>query len=197
VRFYLPLLLLLLCAGCPQGGAPGKDEAALLQPSAPLPAASPLLKYGDLRLGMTNLEVAQAYNAPEGKGKGFTRGVEEYGDVRNQVIQFDSVKGRPDRKLVLRLYQDKLAELVDRRDGLTTQQAADWLAALTKAYGKPAKETLPGAQWVWGAKGGLMLTYTQDNQSPTNMSANVVLTHEPSYDASVRYLQWREQHGDG
>jgi hypothetical protein len=197
VRLWLLLLLpVLLLAGCPHSSAPSKDEAAALQASAPLPADSPLLKYEALRLGMSNLDVAQAYNAPEGKGKGFTRGVEEYGDVRNQIITFDEVKGRPDRKLVLRLYQDKLIKLVDRRDGLTAKDGADWLAALTKRYGKPAKQTLPGAQWMWGDRGGLSLTYTQDNQDGGNMSANVVLSHDPSYDASVRYLHWRQEHGE-
>lgn len=191
---FLPLLLLLL-AGCPHTDTVTNDEAAALQPSVSIPADSPLLKYGDLRLGMSNLDVGQAYNAPNGKGEGFTRGVEEYGDVRNQIITFDKAEGQPQRRLVLRLYQDKLAELVDRRDGLTAKQADEWRAELTKRYGKPAKESLPGAQWVWGEKGGIELTFTQDNQSEASMSANVVLVHEPSYDASVRYLEWREKHG--
>jgi hypothetical protein len=195
VRRCLPLLFLLLLAACPHDDAATGDQAASLQPSAAIPADSPLLKYGDLKLGMSNLDVGQVYNAPEGKGKDFMRGVEDYGDVRNQIIDFEPGKGQPERKLVLRLYQDKLAKLVDRRDKLTSKQAADWLAELTKRYGKPQSQTLPGAQWVWGEKGEITLTYTQDNQSDAGMSANVVLVHEPTYDASVRYLEWRERNG--
>jgi hypothetical protein len=190
----LLLLPTLLLAGCPAKGDASKDAAAELQPSATLPADSPLLKYGDLRLGMSNLDVAQVYNAPDGKGKGFTRGVEEYGDVRNQIITFDPAKGRAERRLVLRLYQDKLAKLVDRRDGLSVKDAEAWRAELTKAYGPPARESLPGAQWVWGDD-ALALTFTQDNNSTGLMSANVVLEHTPTYAASVRYLEWRERSG--
>jgi hypothetical protein len=195
LRIFPLFLLLLVANGCPQEEPPAEDESAALQPTERIPEQHRLLTYDSLRLGMSNFEVAQVYNAPEGKGDGFTRGVEEYGDVRNQVITFDKKDGWPDRKLVLRLYQDKLAKLVDRRDRLATKQVDEWRAQLIKTYGQPADETLPGAQWTWGEPGELTLIFTQDNQPDGQQSANVVLEHTPTYAASVRYLEWRVKHG--
>jgi hypothetical protein len=180
-------------AGCPtQQKQPVPSD---LQPAAQIPAEDPLLKYENLRLGMSNFEVAQVYNAPEGKGKGFTRVVEEYDDARNHIIEFEAGQGQPRRRIVLRVYQDKLAKMVDRQDGLTEKQAAEWLMRLKQSYGEPRSETLNGAQWVWGDPAGISLTYTQDNSSATNISANVVLVHAPTYDASERYTAYREQSG--
>ncbi|MDQ3024300.1 MAG: hypothetical protein M3R04_07975 [bacterium] len=181
----------LLLAGCPDGKNAAADVAAL-QPSSAIPAEDALLKHESLRLGMSNLEIGQAYNAPEGKGKGFTRGVEEFGDARNHIIDFYEVDGQPQRKIVLRVYQDKLALIVDRRDGLTEKQAKEWFDRLKKAYGPPKSETLSGVQWVWGEKDSISLTFSQDNNSPTDMSANVVLKHAPTYEASERYTEYRE-----
>ena len=190
-------LILLACAAllcaCPH--KPSDDLAQHLQPTATIPQSSPLLTYDSFHLGMSNLEVAQKFNAPSGKGKGFKRGVEDYGDVRNQIIDFDPLKGQPMRRVVLRLYQDKLAKLVDRRDHLSGKQAAEWLAALKKTYGAPKAETLPGAEWLWGDPQELSLTYTQDNRSPSDMTATVVLEHKPTADAAENYLHYRASKG--
>jgi hypothetical protein len=186
----LPLLVLaLLLVACP--AKKETVDTAQFQPSVPIPEDSALTHYENLHLGMSNLEISQVYNAPDGKGKGFRRGIEDYDDARNHIIEFDQAKGAPKRRIVLRVYQDKLALIVDRRDQLNAKQAADWFASLKKAYGQPT-EQLPGAQWVWGKPGEVNLTYTQDNHSAENMSANVVLRHDPTYDASRRYLEYQQ-----
>jgi hypothetical protein len=200
----LPALLLLLAClpGCPtkeeQVNAAGQPDTASFSPSADIPVLDPLAKYGKLRLGMSNLDLAQAYNAPEGKGEGFSRVVQEFGDARNHIIEFDAQDGEPRRRIVIRVYRDRLAKLVERRDGLTAAQADAWRAELVKAHGEPPMQPLHGAQWSWGDKDGVLLTFTQDNASPTDMSANVVLEHRPTYDASVRYLEeWSKAHPEG
>jgi hypothetical protein len=84
---------------------------------------------------------------------------------------------------------------VERRDELTDKQAAAWLAELKKTYGEPDVETLPGSQWSWGAETDVLLTFTQDNHSADDMSANVVLVHAPTYEAATNYVRvWEREH---
>lgn len=166
-------------------------------PAEPIPAADPLASYDGLRLGMSNLELAQAYNAPEGRGDGFTRGVEEFGDARNHMIRFDSTDTEPRRRIVVRIYRDELTKLVDRRDGLSVQAAQAWLDELRATYGSDAVETIGDAQWTWGSADGIQLVYTRDNAPTGGISANVVLVHHPSHDASVRYIEAWERENAG
>src|SRR5207244_136597 len=112
----------------------------------------------------------------------------DFQDVQHHIVKFDDKPGAPRRRLVLALLRDELYEIVDRRDGLTAAQAQAWRDALVKQYGKPASEPMPGAQWSWGEKGGLLLSFTQDNASDKAMSANAVLVFQPYADASYNYL---------
>ena len=66
-----------------------KDDQPLHQPSAPIPAADPLGSWQNLKLGMTQLELSQIYNAPEGRGEGFMRTIEMFGDVTHHTVLFD------------------------------------------------------------------------------------------------------------
>jgi hypothetical protein len=79
-----------------------------------------------------------------------------------------------------------LVKLVERREALTSKEAADWLDALKKAYGEP-REIIPTVQWSWGDTTGVLLSFTQDNGPEGDVKANVVLEHKPSYEASVKY----------
>lgn len=196
-RFVLAAIAALLC-GCParQNDAGAGAEAARLIPSAPLPEAHPLLVYGKLRLGMSSLEISQAYNAPQGKGDGFTRVIEDFGDAKNQIIQFAPLQGSEERRrIVMRVYRDQVCMIVDRRDNITPAQADKWFEELKAQYGGEPRMTVAGAQWSWGEKGGLLLTFTRDNYSAESLSANVVLVHEPSYEASLEYTAlWLKEH---
>jgi hypothetical protein len=189
------IVLALLCAGCPGGeGEPAPDPSV---PTAVLPAKGKLLAYDKLTLGMDSLKLAQVYNAPEGKGEGFRRIVQDFGGVHHHIVKFDDKAGQPSRRLVLALLRDELYEVVDRRDGLTAKQAAAWKAALVKRYGKPDSEPVDGAQWSWGPENGVLLTYTQDNAGDKSMGANVVLVFQPYEDAAYSYLEdWQQQHPD-
>lgn len=189
--------LLLLCA-CPARREAAQDHANQqgLDPAAPLPSDSPLLAYDKLHLGMSNLDISQAYNAPNGKGDGFTRVIEDYGDAKNQIIQFAAAKDSPEqRRIVMRVYRDQACMIVDRRDNITPAQADAWFEALKKQYGAEPRMTVAGAQWSWGEKDGILLTFTRDNYSETSLSANVVLVHRPTYEASTNYTAaWLKEH---
>lgn len=189
----LPLALL---AGCPPGGKGASAKVADPSvPASPIPARGELLAYDKLHLGMTGLEVAQLYNAPEGKGQGFRRVVQDFQGVQHHIIKFDDKAGQPSRRLVLALLRDELYEIVDRRDRLTATQAQAWRAELVKQYGKPDSEPVAGAQWSWGPENGLLLTLTQDNASAEVMNANVVLVSQPYEDAAYTYLvDWQKAH---
>jgi hypothetical protein len=186
------LILLLVATFCLCGCPPAEKQASATRAKevAPVPVDDPLAVYGKLKLGMNSLDIAQVYPAPEGKGEGFTRLIEDYDAVSNQIIQFDK-QGKIEQRIVLRVFRDQLAKLVDRRDGLTAVEADEWLSELKGKYGDP-QVIHPGVQWSWGDREGILLTYTRDNAFEDEMSANVVLEHNPSYDASVEYLRARE-----
>lgn len=193
----LPLLLMLaLLAGCP----PRESEEAAANPAvptAPLPAQGRLLEYAGLRLGMTNMDIAQAYNAPDGRGDGFRRVIQDFDGVQHHIVKFDTAATEPPRKLVLALLRDELYQVVDRRDALTAEQAGAWRAELVAAYGEPAAMTIGEAQWIWGPENGVQLTFTQDNATPEAMSAHVMLVYEPYETAAHSYLEaWQRAHPD-
>lgn len=193
-RLCLGLLAgLLLLAGCPQGS---KSEARNpLIPTAEIPKNETLTQYENLRLGMSELELSQIYNAPDGKGKGFTRTFETSGNVTVHTISFELHKDQPRRRLLLEFYRGQLCRVVDRRDGMTGKQADAWLAECRKRYGTPTSELLQDAQWEWRDGKGLILTFTRDNSSAQSMSANTVLVHQPTLDAAQEFLrEWEAEH---
>lgn len=203
--------LVLLLAACPGGKDPAtteRVEAGTLQdtggpepsltPSEPIPADEPLLEHAGLRLGMGAVEIAQVYNAPEGKGDGFTRVIEDFGDISNQIIAFDITGEEPDRRIVASLYRDRLFILVDRRNGISGEQVDAWRGSLFERYGTEASETINGAQWAWQLPGGAQATFTQDNASSKVMDAHLMLSHPPTRTAARNYMRiWEEQYGDG
>lgn len=197
----LPLTLAalaFLCA-CPardSGQADQPPASAGLTPVEPIPADGPLLAYGKLRLGMSNFDISQAYNAPRGRGEGFTRVIEDYGDAKNQIIEFDATEGSPEQhRIVMRVYRDQACMIVERRDNITPAQADAWFEDLKSQYGSEPRMTVAGAQWSWGEKAGVLLTFTRDNYSADSLSANVVLLHHPTYEASLNYTAaWLKQH---
>ena len=204
---FIALWLLALLTGCPSGGAKSAasqnpsstkpDASQTQQPSAAIPADEPLCKYAGLRLGMNSLELAQVYNAPEGRGAGFTRVLTQYDAVAQHYIDFDQKDGEPARRLIAVFYRDQLYWIIDRRDKISAKQAEEWRAACIKDYGQPSAENVPGAQWSWDGKGGVKLVFTQDNASADRMSANLVLVHEPTQAAAREYLSaWAAAHPD-
>jgi hypothetical protein len=192
----LSVAALLLAAGCPPQDkhAPAASSAT---PTAALPAEGPLLDYDKLRLGMDAVGIAQAYNAPDGRGDGFRRVVQDFDGVQHHIVLFDEKTGQPQRRLVLALLRDELYQIVDRRDGLSAKQADAWRAELEAKHGKAATMPVAGAQWSWGEADGVLLTFTQDNASENSMSANVVLVFKPYADAGYSYLEdWQRAHPD-
>jgi hypothetical protein len=197
LAWLLLAAITLLAVACPHTPGGGRSASArnALQPSAPIPLNSPLCKYDTLRLGMSEFELAQAYNAPEGKGQGFTRVLQRFDDVSIHTIKFDAVAGQMARVMLLEFYRDQLCRIVDRRDALSGKQAAAWLEQCKQQYGAPAAEPVPGAQWSWGVKDSVLLTFTQDNASENSMSANVVLVHYPTLDTAQNFLlEWQKAH---
>lgn len=191
-------LVLLACPACPRGTG-GENHASSRRdaflPAAPIPAADVLLTYDKLKLGMSELELSQVYNAPEGQGDGFTRVLQRYEAVSVHTITFETKPGQPARKMLLEFYRDQLCRIVDRQDGLTAAQAAKWLEGCKALYGAPVAEPIPGGQWSWGSKDSVLLTFTQDNSSPASMSANVVVVHNPTLAAAQAYLEaWEQAH---
>ena len=195
IAFSLSLALLagaLLLGGCPGGSKAVKRDPFI--PAAPIPKSDALVQYDKLHLGMSELELSQAYNAPEGKGKGFTRTLERSGNVSVHTISFQLKQGQPRRLLLLEFYRDQLCRIVDRRDHMTKQQADAWFKECAKRYGNSPREVMPGAQWEWRGSQGLSLTYTRDNASEEDMSANVVLVHQPTLSAAQSFLkEWEAQ----
>ena len=204
MRVLIPLLLLLLLtlnlSACVQPkkaddkDSSGKLDSAKYQPSEPIPAEGDLLHYDGLTLGMSTLELSQIYNAPDGKGDGFYRGFQDYDSVQTHVIEFE----RPDdsgprRTLTLSFYRDQLYIIVDRIEGISAQQADDWLAKLTDLYGPDPHETVSSVQWTWGEPDGSFLVFTRDNSSELSMTANVVLEHKPTGEAAYYYQRDWEQ----
>jgi hypothetical protein len=193
-----PVLCLgLLQAGCPR--SQGSVETNNVSHASPMnvppvpviPEDSPLVEHAELKLGMDQLTISQVYNAPEGVGDGFTRVLEPYAAVVHHIIRFDLNEGEPERRIVASFYHDRLYLIVDRRDGLTGEQAAAWFAECVERYGEEHRETVAGAQWVWEGDSGEMVTFTQDNASEKNMSANLVVEHVPTRGAAHTYLeQW-------
>ncbi len=191
-------LLVLLVQACPRDGGSGAQVGgprAALAPAAPIPTADALATYDKLKLGMSELELSQVYNAPDGRGDGFVRVLQRYEAVSVHTIEFEVKPGQPTRKLLLEFYRDQLCRIVDRQDGLSAEQAEKWLAGCKLLYGPPAEEPIPGGQWSWGRPDSVELTYTQDNASTASMSANVVVAHHPTLAAAQAFLQeWEAAH---
>jgi hypothetical protein len=200
LRLALPLLLffLLACCGCPPASEERQaDQGNPAVPSEPLPAMGKLLDYHQLRLGMNSLDIARLYPAPNGKGEGYVRVIQDFGIVQHHIIKFDDADGEPHRRLVLALLRDELYMLVDRRDILSSEQATAWREELAGAYGEHSAMTIGDAQWRWGPENGVELIFTQDNSNPKAMSANVVLSFQPYNDAAYSYLtEWQAAHPD-
>lgn len=199
MRFALLALLCVLLTGCPaKDQSTTKDDSASagsFNPSEPIPADNPLLHYDKLWLGMDSLAMSQVYNAPQGKGAGFNRVIQQFGDVAHHIINFDPKEGQPLRRIVASFYRDQLYIIVDRREGITKEQRDEWFNSLVEAYGDKYDTILPTSQWSWGDKKGVLLTFTQDNASENYMTANVVLEHKPTREAAHEYLAaWEEAH---
>jgi len=201
MRIALLVVLCMLFAGCPVQDKPTEKEdtasTGSFNPSAPIPAENPLTHYDKLWLGMDSLAMSQAYNAPQGKGAGFNRVIQQFGDVAHHIINFDPEQGQPLRRIVASFYRDQLYIIVDRREGITKEQRDEWFDSLVAAHGDKYQTVLPTSQWSWGDKDGVMLTFTQDNASENLMNANVVLEHGPTRKAAHDYLvAWEEAHPD-
>jgi hypothetical protein len=189
--------LLLALAGCPTPDESGGGSAGStgFRPSEPIPAEHPLLGYDRLWLGMDSLALSQAYNAPQGRGDGFNRVIQQYGDVAHHIINFDREEGQPLRRIVASLFRDRMYIIVDRREGISLAQRDEWFAGLVEQYGEEYETILPTSQWSWGDKDGVLLTFTQDNASADLMTANVVLEHAPTRSAAHDYLElWEKEH---
>lgn len=194
----LPLCTLLMLAGCPpREDTPPEGQGEASVPGEPLPVRGKLLDYGGLRLGMSSVEIAQVYNAPDGKGDGFQRVIQDFDGVQHHFIKFDTAEGEPLRKLVLALLRDELYMIVDRRDALSPAQAEAWRAELAEQYGAHDLMSIGDAQWRWGPENGVELIFTQDNAGETVLSAHVVLSFQPYADAAYGYLEdWQRAHPD-
>jgi len=189
----------LLTTGCldnersDDSAGSGKVSAADYAPSEEIPGMHPLLNWAELRLGMSNFDISQVYNAPEGYGDGFTRVLEHYGSSTNQIITFEQAEDEPQRTITCALYRDKLFFIVDRREGLTGEQVAAWFTECQELFGTEFQETVAGAQWSWGEKDSILATFTQDNASENYMNANLVIEHRPTKDAWHAYnAAWEE-----
>lgn len=189
----------LLTAACidsqrnDDGAESGKVSAADYAPGEGIPGMHPLLNWAGLRLGMSNFDISQVYNAPEGYGDGFTRVLEHFGSSTNQIITFEHAEGEPQRTITCALYRDQLFIIVDRREGLTGEQVAAWFTECQELFGAEFTETVAGAQWSWGEKDSILATFTQDNASENNMNANLVIEHRPTKDAWRAYnAAWEE-----
>ena len=193
---------LLLAAGCvdeqessgaSQAGSASEEQ---FQPTMAIPNMHPWLAWADLRLGMNNFDLSQAYNAPEGRGEGFTRVQQYFGAAVNQYITFDQAEDEPVRKLICALYRDELFRLVDRREGVNAESAAAWLAECTQQFGEEPAETIGGAQWIWrDEEQDITVSFTQDNAGDEYMTAQLEITHMPTYTAWQAYNRdWGEKH---
>jgi len=145
------LAAVLTITGCPSSEEGGGADSGF-EPSAPIPAQGPLLSWADLTLGMSSFEISQVYNAPEGRGEDFTRVLKEYGSSMTQLIEFDRAEGEPERAITCALYRDQLFMLVDRREGLSAEQAEELRQQCIALFGEPVDEPVPGAQWSWGGR---------------------------------------------
>ena len=195
------IVTLLVCTGCPkpegdQAGNPPAAQAASFDPARPIPPMHDWLSWADLRLGMSNFDLSQVYNAPEGYGDGFTRVQQYFGQAVNQYIDFDEVEGEPVRKLVCALYRDTLFRLVDRREGVNADQAAAWLDECKTRFGDEPLETIGGAQWTWHDEAeDITVTFTQDNAGEQYMTAQLEITHMPTLTAGQAYNRdWGAKH---
>ncbi len=196
MRYLLALIaLILLATGCPKqdtehAGDAAADEQfkASIRPSEPIPEDSPLKEYAGLHLGMSGFEISQAYNAPQGKGDGFSRVVEFFGDVHHHRIDFERGEGEPGRVITAYMFRDELYILVDRREGFTKEHRDSWFDECVANYGEGYETILPNSQWSWGSVDSVMLTFTQDNASEDYMNGNVVLEHKPTREAAHNYL---------
>ncbi|MBN2081655.1 hypothetical protein JW859_05535 [bacterium] len=203
VAVLLGGLICLMVAACPRDSdtrepAQSAAAAAAFDPAKPIPAMHPWLSWADLRLGMSNFDLSQVYNAPEGYGNGFTRTQQYFGQAVNQYINFDEVEGEPVRKLICALYRDKLFRLVDRREGVSAEQAAAWLDECKAQFGDEPVETIGGAQWTWRDEAeDITVTFTQDNAGEQCMTAQLEITHMPTFVAWQAYNRdWGEKHAE-
>lgn len=209
------LALALVAAGCRKGdessgsatasaseagGAVGAD----FQPARPIPSMHPWLSWAKLRLGMSSLELSQVYNAPEGRGDGFTRVQQYFGAAVNQYITFDRPAGEdgkadenaPLRKLICAFYRDQLFRLIDRREGISADEARQFHDECTDKFGVDCAETIGGAQWIWRDDAeDITVTFTQDNASEQHMTAQLEICHMPTWRAWQAYNRdWAEKH---
>jgi len=211
----LLLALALVLAGCDKGGdadeaaGAGASEAggaaeAEFQPARPIPGMHPWLSWANLRLGMSSLELSQVYNAPEGRGEGFTRVQQYFGAAVNQYITFDRPvdeegnedQNAPLRKLICAFYRDELFRLIDRREGVSAAEAQQFRDECTAKFGEDCLETLGGAQWTWRDEAeDITVTFTQDNASEQHMTAQLEICHMPTWRAWQAYNRdWAAKH---
>lgn len=193
----LVLGVLSLAAGCPVAeddtadgvsvGETAAAEEASFDPAEPIPAEHPLIEYAGLKLGMSSVALSQVYNAPDGYGEGFTRVLERHGSSVNQIITFDPAEDGTERTLTCALYRDQLFLIVDRREGLSAEKATEWRAQVAEQFRLEAEETLPEAQWYWGRGHDVEAVFTQDNTTPSMMTANLVIMHRPTRKAWHAY----------
>ena len=162
----LAALAALALSSCPKAPDPANEvDAARYLPEREIPAREEngLVAYDKLWLGMSSYELAQAYNAPEGKGDGFTRLIEDYGDAKNHIIEFEPREGQPTRRLVLRVYRDEVSKIVDRRDGLTEAQAEAWRKEIAAVQGEPDEEPHLSA-WQGALEGEVSIVMVKDER---------------------------------
>jgi hypothetical protein len=211
-----PLVLLLwalTAAGCDKaaqdGGEGGAQQAgsavgAEFQPARPIPNMHPWLSWAGLRLGMTSFELSQVYNAPEGRGDGFIRVSQNFGAAVNQFITFERPRNEegeedvtaPLFKLICAFYRDELFRLIDRREAINAAEAAEFFNECAEKFGDGYVETLGGAQWTWRDEDeDITVTFTQDNASELMMTAQLEITHMPTWRAWQAYNRdWAAKH---
>ena len=193
---------LALAAGCDESGtnedqssSPSPALAASFTPESDIPNIHPMLNYAKLRLGMGGIEISQAYNAPDGRGEGFTRVYEQYGSSTNHIIAFADDGSGVKRTMTLAVYRDELFLIVDRREGMDSAGAEAWLAELMEMYEDEPLETIGGAQWIWESPEGIKAAFTRDNASEDYMNCTFVLEHEPTREAWHAYNEeWENRH---
>jgi len=216
-RAFLGTLVLcaLATAGCDDkaetGGAAddsasqaGSAVGAEFQPARPIPNMHPWLSWARLRLGMSSFDLSQAYNAPEGRGDGFIRVSQNFGAAVNHFITFDRPvneagekdEDAPLRKLVCAFYRDELFRLIDRREGIDAAAVEVFFNECAEKFGDGYLETLGGAQWTWrDEEEDITVTFTQDNASEKLMTAQLEITHMPSWRAWQAYNRdWAAKH---
>jgi len=201
-----PLMIIalagLLASGCVEdngtagsGATGGSSTASRFTPTSEIPNIDPMLNWAKLRLGMGGVDISQVYNAPEGVGEGFTRVQQHFGSSINHIIAFVPEETGVKRAMTLALYRDKLFMIIDRREGMSAEQADEWYAEVAEMYEGEPLENIGGAQYIWGDEDNIMATFTRDNASDKYMTCTFVLEHIPTRDAWHGYNeQWEKDH---